>query len=81
MLSLQFAVVQWVNFLFPSIGKQNYFHDRSRLVQRGLYTKSTMKKGDSWLKREKGFEELKFLMILDLNVENSLLCIAQMPLN
>lgn len=40
-----------------------------------------MKKGDSWLKREKGFEELKFLVILDLNVENSLLCIVQMPLN
>jgi len=25
---------------------------------------STLKKGDSWLKREKGFGELKFLLIL-----------------
>lgn len=58
-LSLQFAVVQWVNFPFPSFGKQNYFHGRSQLVERGLHTKSTMKKGDSWLKREKGFGELK----------------------
>jgi hypothetical protein len=40
-----------------------------------------MKKGDSWLKREKGFGEFKCLMILDFNMENSLLCIAQMPLN
>ena len=42
---------------------------------------STLKKGDSWLKREKGFGELKFLLILDFNVENSLPCIAQMPLS
>lgn len=42
---------------------------------------SALKKGDSWLKREKGFGELKFLLILDFNVENSLPCIAQMPLS
>lgn len=43
--------------------------------------RANLKKGDSWLKREKGFGELKFLMILDFNVENALPCIAQMPLH
>jgi hypothetical protein len=38
-----------------------------------------VKKGDSWLNRETGFGELKCLMILGFNVENSLLCIAEMP--
>ena len=70
-----------MNFLFPSNGKQNRFHDRSRLVQRGLRIESALKKGDSWLKREKGFGELEFLLILDFNVENSLPCIAQIPLS
>lgn len=43
--------------------------------------RANLKKGDSWLKREKGFGELKFLMILDFNVENALPCTAQMPLH
>lgn len=79
MLPLQFSVAGWVNFLFPSSGKQHYLHDRSWLVRRDVHTKNSVKKGDSWLKREKGFGELKCLMILGSDVENSLLCIAEMP--